>query len=416
MMHTVSHSIHPQETSPRSQGEQQWFPLSHVLLENVLTQREAPLDAVALHCLPPLEEEEALLLRFWHQGRPTLTNIVTTPLGRVGNMFLPIAISHADDDEQRQKLIQQACQAVAIARSCGARSVSLSTPLASVTHEGQLIQEYQVLRADDRPRLTTADATTSTAAVLTLEWILARVARDLRREQIVAVGSDPLASTFLRLLLVTLPHPASVILCSQPGQQAQIERLVRELRASGFEGEILLIDTLQEGESAPDAVYEATLLLGTGSFLERLNIDRIRAGTIVFRFSGPSPLVAEPLLARVRAHEDILVPLVDELTFPTAVQAHRGVEKGSMLDLLLQAEERWGGRTPYQIKSSLLAGLAVATLDVPSALGWVDTKTAQNHYLALRRAGARGIAPHLGVQDAPSACLMEFRARFRNRV
>lgn len=104
-MHTVSHSIHPQETLPQSQGEQQWFPLSHVLLESVLTQREAPLDAVALHCLPPLQEEETLLLRLWHQGRPTLTDIVTTPLGRVGNILLPIAISHADDDEQRQKLI-----------------------------------------------------------------------------------------------------------------------------------------------------------------------------------------------------------------------------------------------------------------------------------------------------------------------
>jgi hypothetical protein len=79
------------------QNEQQGLPPSHVLLEKVLTKSEPPLDAVVLTCLPPLQEEEASLLRDWHQGRPTLTHIVTTQLGRVGTLLLPIEDAYGDE-------------------------------------------------------------------------------------------------------------------------------------------------------------------------------------------------------------------------------------------------------------------------------------------------------------------------------
>ncbi|GHO76435.1 hypothetical protein KSD_42060 [Ktedonobacter sp. SOSP1-85] len=407
MSRTFSHSTY-------TQGEQQELPSSNVLLERVLTKSEAPLDAVVLQCLPSLQEEEASLLQAWQQGRPVLTNIVTTQLGRVGTILLSLENS-LGEEQQQHKVIQQACQAVALARACSARSVALSARLASQTNGGHLIQENQYVRAGHRPRVTSTDATTSAAFLLTLEWVLARVARDLCRERVaVMVGPDPLASTCLRLLLATLPHPFSLTLCVFPDQDTPVEELVAALQASGFEGETVLCE-MQGGEGVPDVMYEATLFFGTSSLLEGLDITRLRAGTLLFMLAGLSPLVSEPFLARMCIQKDILAPQADELTSPMPMQERRAFEKGSMLDLLLQTREGCGVLTPYQIHSSLLAGLAVATLEVPPTLGQVDTRTAQGHYFALRRAGFRGTAPYLGMQTSASAYLTQFRARFRTR-
>ncbi|GHO79540.1 hypothetical protein KSD_73110 [Ktedonobacter sp. SOSP1-85] len=166
----------------------------------------------------------------------------------------------------------------------------------------------------------------------------------------------------------------------------------------------------------PDGVYEeATLLLGTGDLLRGLDVQRLRAGTILLRLpSALSPEVSEPLSARIRAHQDILAPQGDELTSPAPMRELRVFASGSLLDLLIQTGEGGGLRNPYQVKSFLLAGLAVAKLDVLPTSGWVDTKTAQSYYFALRRAGFRGTAPDLGVHDSPSLYLTQFRARFRH--
>ncbi|EFH84721.1 hypothetical protein [Ktedonobacter racemifer] len=416
MTHTFSSPVHVQAPSSPVQDVQQGLPSSHLLLEQVLTKSEAPLDAAVLTCLPPLQKEEVSLLQAWHQGRPTLTQIVTTQLGRVGTVLLPTEDTHGDEQRQQKMIIEQACKAVALAQTCGARSVALSAPLASQTRGGQLIREHQVLRAGHRPSLTTADATTSVAVLLNLEWILARVGRELCRERLaVAVGPDDFASTFLRLLLATRPHPSSLMLCTLPGQGRHGEHLETELLVSGFRGDIVRSE-MRAGEALPDSVYEeATLLLGTDDVLRGLDVQRLRAGAILLRLpSALSPEVSEPLSARIRAHRDLLAPRGDELTSPAPMRAQRAFAQGSLLDLLVQTGEGSGLRTPHQIKSSLLAGLAVAKLDVLPTSGWVDTKTAQSYYFALRRAGFRGAAPDLGVQDTPSLYLTQFRARFRH--
>ncbi|GHO57788.1 hypothetical protein [Ktedonobacter robiniae] len=197
---------------------------------------------------------------------------MTTQLGRVGTILLPLG-----EEQQQDKIVQQACQAVALARACGARSVALSARLAAQTNEGQLIQESQYVRAGHRPRLTTTDATTSAAALLNLEWVLARVARDLCRERVaVMVGPDPLASTCLRLLLATLPHPASLTICVFPDQDTSVEELVAALQAFGFQGEMVLCEMQGGGEGVPDVMYEATLFFGTPSLLEGLDMTRLR--------------------------------------------------------------------------------------------------------------------------------------------
>ncbi|WP_201390118.1 thioester reductase [Ktedonobacter sp. SOSP1-85] len=412
---TFSSPVHAQASSSPVHDEQQGLPSSHMLLEQVLTKSEAPLDAAVLTCLPPLQKEEALLLQTWHQGRPILTQIVTTQLGRVGTFLLPVEDTHGDEQWQ-QKMIELACKAVALAQACGARSVSLSVPLARQTRGGQMIREHQVSCAGRRPCLTTADATTSAAVLLNLEWILTRVGRELCRERlVVAVGPDDFASTFLRLLLATRPHPASLMLCTLPGQGTHGEHLEMELLVSGFRGNVVR-NEMREGEMLPDGVYEeATLLLGTGDLLRGLDVQRLRAGTILLRLpSALSPEVSEPLSARIRAHQDILAPQGDELTSPAPMRELRVFASGSLLDLLIQTGEGGGLRNPYQVKSFLLAGLAVAKLDVLPTSGWVDTKTAQSYYFALRRAGFRGTAPDLGVHDSPSLYLTQFRARFRH--
>ncbi|WP_201372710.1 thioester reductase [Ktedonobacter robiniae] len=412
---TFSSPVHAQAPSSPVHDEQQGLPSSHLLLEQVLTKSEAPLDAAVLTCLPPLQKEEASLLQTWHQGRPILTQIVTTQLGRVGTFLLPLEDTHSDEQRQ-QKVTEQACKAVALAQACGARSVSLSVPLALQTRGGQMIREHQVSCAGRRPCLTTTDATTSAAVLLNLEWILTRVGRDLCRERLaVAVGPDDFVSTFLRLLLATRPHPVSLMLCTLPGQGTHGEHLVAELLVSGFRGDIVRSE-MRAGEMLPDGVYEeGTLLLGTGDLLRGLDVQRLRAGTILLRLpSALSPEVSEPLSARIRAHQDILAPRGDELTSPAPMRELRVFASGSLLDLLIQTGEGGGLRNPYQVKSSLLAGLAVAKLDVLPTSGWVDTKTAQNYYFALRRAGFRGMAPDLGVHDSPSLYLTQFRARFRH--
>lgn len=397
------------------QGGQQKDLPPHALLESILTKKEAPLDTVVLQCPPLLQEEEASLVQAWHQGRPALTRIVTTHLGRAGTILLPLENPLRRGEQQQHKVIQQSCQAVALAQACGARSVALSARLASQTNDGQLIQEKQYACAGQRPRLTTTGATAGAAFLLNLEWVLARVARELGRERVaVVVGPDPLASTCLRLLLTLLPHPASLTLCAFPDQDTPVEELVKEIQASRFQGEMALCE-MQAGERVPDQVYEATLLLGTPSLLEELDITRLLAGSLLFRLADLSPLASEHLLARIRTQENILAPRADELISSTPMQERRAFEKRSMLDLLLQTGEERGTRTPYQLHSDLLAGLAVAALDVPPTLGEVDTRTAQDHYFALRRAGFRGMAPHLSVQTSPSAYLNQFRARFRTR-
>ncbi len=321
----------------------------------------------------------------WCRGRPLITDVRETPLGRIGSVLIP----RFDDQlyQDRRDLLAVLGDAVRLAHEIGATTVSLTGLLPSATGYGRYLAEE--LAGRDLPLITTGHATTTSAVVLSVRRALEKAGRNLADEHVGFIGLGSVGLATLRLLLSCLPHPARLSLCDVYSKLESLESLQRELIDElGYRGEVRLLASRHE---VPPELYDASVIVGATNVAEILDIDRVAPGSIVVDDSAPHAFDSDQALRRFHDRGDILVTeggvLMAPEALPLSVYVPDELEswlRAGLVSLIARTN-------PWNITGCVLSGLLSARFpELAPTIGLIDRQTALDHYTTL---DALGFAP-----------------------
>jgi non-ribosomal peptide synthetase component F/predicted amino acid dehydrogenase len=284
-------------------------------------------DAALIGYLPPLADITGILgdgfraddIREFIRGevfperRPLWIDAVDTVLGRSAFVCLPWFADELHISEA-ERLADAVADAVMIAGSLGARSVSMAGMIPSLTDYGFAVAR----RLDGRvaSELTTGHAATVVSVVKAVAGTLEATARDLGDCDVAFVGLGSIGRAALELLVDWLPHPRRIILCDAPGSSSRLAELERFLRSRDYRG---AIDVAEATPAVPDPVYEASVIVEATSVPGVVDVDRLLPGTILVDDSFPASFDTARAVARMRDRADVLIVGGDTLRIgPTA--------------------------------------------------------------------------------------------------
>ncbi len=371
----------------------------------------APVDAVALGYFPSvllheLGLDRSAVTRDWCGGRPVITEVRQTAFGRIGAVLIPRFEDQLYAD--RDDLLDDLAAAVELARDIGATTVSLTGLLPSASDYGRLLMDR--LDAPGLPRITTGHATTTSAVVLAIRRALDLAGREPAGEHVGFLGLGSVGAATLRLLLSCLPHPECLTLCDVYAKQDTLEALHRELVDElGYRGEVR---TLASGREVPDALYDASLIVGATNVADILDVDRLRPGTIVVDDSAPHAFRSDHALRRLDDRADVLFNeggmLLAPEPFPITAYVPDDIEPWLRAGLT----QLVAGYNPRIITGCVLSGLLSARFPhLTPTVGLVDRQSTLDHYRVLEELGFR--SPDLELDGAlidPTA-IAAFRSR-----
>ncbi|MFE0026346.1 amino acid adenylation domain-containing protein [Amycolatopsis sp. NPDC059021] len=357
------------------------------------------LDAAALSYLPTFDADERVRYQDWHRGEPVLTHVVETADGTIGLLALPI---EAGDlyTSPKADLVAMSTSAIETAGDLGARAVTLTGLLASALDFGRDLAPARGL-----PRVTTGHGATVAAVVLNMERLLDATGRTTAREEVAAVGLGSIGRSALLLMLDVLPHPARLVLYDRSPIVG--ERAAAEVVEAGYRGE-LVVATAENG-TAPQAVYDATFLIGATSTGNAFDLSRVRPGTVILDDSWPRSFDIDAAVARMTTSADIIATEAGELHTPSAMTEHRFLPDDSLVPLMDREELIALRANPHEVMGCLSAGLFVTAWDLPTTIGLPTRETSRRHYDVLRAHGFRGADPHLTGHPIAPAALRAFR-------
>jgi amino acid adenylation domain-containing protein len=279
----------------------------------------APVEAAAIGYLP------SVLLRYtglapkevidgWCSGRPVVSGLYETPLGRIALLLIPRFDSQLY--QEPEDLLGVLSQALRTAGKLGARAVSLTGLLPSATDYGLALQ--QGITGQELPQITTGHATTAAAVVLAVRRLLSEAGRDLTQERVGFVGLGSVGTASLRALLHCLPPPAEIRLCDVYGKREALLGLRRELLGElGYRGPV---HVLEARGSVPPGLYESSLLIGATNVPDILDVDRLAPGTLLVDDSSPHCFPLDRAARRLRERRDILFTEGGMLRAPRRLQ------------------------------------------------------------------------------------------------
>jgi amino acid adenylation domain-containing protein len=382
------------------------------LLTLLAAGRLAPVESVALGYFPSaLRHQTGLdaetVTRGWCGDLPVITGIRETAQGRVGMVMIPRFDDQLYNDPDG--LLEVLGDAVRLARTIGARTVSLTGLLPSATDYGRALARS--LEGEDLPQITTGHATTTAAVVMAIRRALEEGGRALENEHVAFVGLGSVGSATLRLLLACLPHPAELSLCDLFSKQGELRTLQEELTGPlGYRGRVNLLESTR---AVPEAIYRATLIVGATNMPGILDVDRAAPGTILVDDSAPHVFAADAALGRFRQRGDILATeggvLASSEPLPYLVHVPAGLDPALRLGLLALLEQT----QMRHITGCVLSGLLSSRFDhLAPTLGIVDGPTAFEHFRALEELGYRAAAPHLDEVPLDPREIAAFRSRY----
>ncbi|MFE8605394.1 AMP-binding protein [Archangium violaceum] len=371
-------------------------------------------DAAALATLPRAFLEQLRLtprefIRDCLHGEASLVSVYETFLGRIGLIVLPLEDAGLYVDKQRT--VDAVVRGLEEAARLGADTVSLTGLVPSATDYGRALVEATAGRSG-LPRLTTGHATTAACFVMMVEQVLRAGGRRLEDEHVALLGAGSIGTAILRLLLRTLPHPRSLRLCDVPARREYLlqltEELVTELR---FQGKVEV--TCISGNTAPDEVYEASVLLSATSAANLLDVDKLRPGTLVVDDSAPHCFDPRRAIRRFQERRDVL------FTEAGAIRSHRPV--GEIREITFATG--WDHKIRAALKllhplDDTLMGCVFSSIlssrfeDAPCLVGTPAPRDLDLHYRKLRE--LRFEAARLYIEDyvLDEDLVAMFRARF----
>ncbi len=360
--------------------------------------RLAPVDAATLGYLDRTTAARDVLLRELLRERPLFTDVIETPLGRNAIILLP----RFEDElyQDRQDLLAQIMQAVKLAEQLGARAVSLAGLIPSATDYGRAIPAVAA------PALTTGHATTSATVILSVEKILRESGRRLEDEQVGMLGLGSVGRAALRLMLRTLPHPRTLLLCDLREKRAVLEDVQQEIRADfGFTGEVRLLESSRQ---VPEAFYAASLILGATNTPEVLDIAQVRPGTLILDDSSLRCYSTATALHRLQTQGDILFSEGGILKSPAPIP-----QVAYVLKAWSDVPIGYLRRDPYDITGCVLAALLLARYaDLEPTLGVAGVAASEQRYRRLKALGFEAADLHNEQYTLEKEVIAGFRQRF----
>jgi predicted amino acid dehydrogenase len=139
---------------------------------------------------------------------------------------LPLAENELYDDVER--VVDLTGAAIKIARSIGAKTISLTGLLPSATRYGESFARL------DGCAVTTGHATTAACIVVNLAGLLRAAGRDLEDESVAVLGLGSIGRASLRAALSVLPHPRRLVLCEVPSRIEETRTFAAGLAAAAI--------------------------------------------------------------------------------------------------------------------------------------------------------------------------------------
>eukprot|EP00003_Mantamonas_plastica_P015640 TRINITY_DN2640_c0_g1_i2.p1 TRINITY_DN2640_c0_g1~~TRINITY_DN2640_c0_g1_i2.p1 ORF type:complete len:468 (+),score=152.50 TRINITY_DN2640_c0_g1_i2:1266-2669(+) len=299
----------------------------------------------------------------------------------------------------RAGYVKSVVRSMHLAKSLGARCISLAGMNSSATHYGelplQLLEEQQV-DASSLPMLSTGHAVSTSCAVMMVEKLARCANRDLTKEDVVYVGLGSVGSTTLLLMLTVLPHPKTLILVDVQAKKQHLDDLkIQLVQEYGFKGDITI--ELVTGPVVPEGTYAGTLFVGATSQPDVVEVDKLPAGALIVDDSHPHCFNMDQALERMESVGDIFFTEAGKLLADSQMHDYQIVpdldatgNKRHIMQFTYMQEyiktvamnpnERWGC-----IFSSLLS--AKFPDDFPPTTGIVDVHTAEHVYRNLEKHG-----------------------------
>lgn len=364
---------------------------------------EQPVDAVSITCLNDRVVGEGFTLRDVTHGicgdLPLLSNVRQLAEGRIATLTLPR--TYGQIYSQSHDVVRLVEQSLNIARTLGAKAVSLTGLIPSATGYGAAIRHQP-----GQPRITTGHATTTSAVVLSLQKLLQSAGRHLADEDLSFIGLGSVGTATLSLMLRVLPHPRRLTLCDLYTRSEELTLLMWHLREElHFEGELRFAPSQRV---CPDDVYAATTLVGATNVPNVVDVSRLRPGTLIVDDSDPHCFDVASAIDRLTTHGDILFTEGGALRAPTEIQHRIYVPKALEWALQYPADDD----NAHHITGCILSGLLSAKFDYPTTLGMVEPLHAVTHYQALVERGYQAANLHCGAWRVPADAISAFRRQF----
>jgi hypothetical protein len=372
----------------------------------------APVEAAAVGYLPTallrytgLAPQE--VIEGWCAGRPVVSGLYETPLGRIALVLIPRFDSQLY--QEPEDLLGVLGQALRTAGKLGARTVSLTGLLPSATRYGLALRE--AVAGQHLPRITTGHATTTAAVVLAVRRILTEAGRDLTRERVGFVGLGSVGTASLRTLLRCLPHPAEIRLCDVYSKRGTLLELRRELfEELGYRGPV---HVLEARGSVPPGLYESSLLVGATNLPDILDVDGLAPGTLLVDDSSPHCFRPDRAARRLRERQDLLFTEGGMLRAPRPL--HQVIYVPADLERVVPTvpAELFANYDPHHITGCVLSGLLSAQrAELPPTVGLVSPRACLDHYRALERLGFQAADLHCEGYAPDGDTVRGFRRRF----
>ncbi len=344
-------------------------------------------DAVALAYIPDaflpltgLTKDD--IARNWLHGKSFVSNLYETPYGRIGLVMLPRLGSELYKNQEL--LGDQIMQSLEVAKSMGAKQVSLTGLIPSATNYGLQVTEL-INGRTDLPDITTGHATTTASIIKNMEGLLKLANRNLEEESVAIVGLGSIGYSTMRLMLEVLPYPKELILCDLYQKLDSLEDIRRKLvEELGFDGKIRLEPTRGQ---LPDAVYNASFVLGATNVPGILDVNRLSPGTLIVDDSFPPCFRTLDAVQRIETRHDILFTTgglirlqeeVNETIYLPGGAADRIEELGGNRLLALV------GRDPREMTGCILSSLLTGRKpEIRPTLGPVTLADSLAHYKLL---------------------------------
>ena len=346
-------------------------------------------DAVALAYIPDaflpltgLSKDE--ISRKWFQHQPFVSNYYETPFGRIGIVMLPRLGAELYKDQE--PLGDNILSSLKLAAKMGASTVSLTGLIPSATDYGRSIKHW-INGHDDLPAITTGHATTTATIVKTITGMLAQTDRDFADEKVAIVGLGSIGYATLRLMLEVMPHPLELILCDLYQKADSLEEIRNELvEKLGFNGAIRVVTTRGR---IPDAIYDASFVLGASNVPGILDIKQIKPGTLLVDDSFPPCFRLSDAIRRIEEQQDILFTTGGLLRCAKEIKETIYLPDGAgelFASLGFDKVQRLAGRDPREITGCILSSLLTGHgPDIQTTIGPVEVEDSLAHYKLLEK-------------------------------
>jgi amino acid adenylation domain-containing protein len=383
---------------------------SRSLLALVASGSLPPLDSAAL-----IYPERTVLgldeaIHEWCAGLPLLSDIVQTNQGSIGIIVVPRydVELYADQAE----LVRLIGQALTLAGTLGARTVSLTGLIPSATDYGRALLAAGGSRPGSWPAISTGHATTTAAVVLNIRRMAQEGGRDLAHERVGYLGLGSVGTSSLRLMLRCLPHPRELLLCDVYSKASALHALRHEIVYDlGYKGAIRIIETEKD---VPPAFYDASLIVGATNVTDVLDVERLRPGTLIVDDSGPHCFPPGPAIERFQQRGDILMTEGGLLRSPELLRrtqylppaARAALNEAQMAAFLARHQ-------PHALTGCILSSLLSAHFaHLPPLLGLVDVEASASHYETLTQLGFQGADLHFEGYTLDPDIIARFRQQF----